>query len=625
MSFTKIDNRKGTPVYDKFIINLSADISEGQKFISYEIDNETSNVYLDNPEVKLTRASLFDMLSKDIDVQRTVNQIIRHFSLDIERYNRLLSLLIRASTTGVQHYGDVREKIFEISTDMMFANPGDQQAILDLINGTDAPLLKRISDVSDISGAADDAEIYKKNVEQPKKISALGLDVSDFDAVAKDQRQHVKDIRAAQQAEAVRKAESDQKKAEHDARRASRATELAEQSAVLERLNVDFDYNRRLLEGEPEPEPKRSTEYKLEEAKRRCGIIIQALSENGIKVDDFRKIEQSITKLQAVSGVDDKSRRNAIDDLAKSILRTMVSAIIVINTITPDDMSKIKDAPILPLNLLAEQYKRQSTELFDEITTLMPVKRAEIVKMNRERDDLKQQIIGSHGFRSLRRWIFYQKKYRIKITLFSIIHFFVWDSEFGESLFNKSPQVKEIKDNAPPPLYVGHSGFKPNGGYHDSAKKIDDLLYFMKNILIRANNEVPLTDEQIKIFENFAASVLGDDDGPYSEDQLNRFDVFRSYIQTTSDNVDKNEYNQDKKEMAQKKTNDENQAALREFNENFFRENPPPSKQIHKGGRRRTKKHVKKHHARTHKKKHNKKTHKRRANKKRRKTLKKRR
>lgn len=43
------------------------------------------------------------------------------------------------------------------------------------------------------------------------------------------------------------------------------------------------------------------------------------------------------------------------------------------------------------------------------------------------------------------------------------------------------------------------------------------------------------------------------------------------------------------------------------------------------GGRRRTKKHVKKHHARTHKKKHNKKTHKRRANKKRRKTMKKRR
>jgi len=44
-----------------------------------------------------------------------------------------------------------------------------------------------------------------------------------------------------------------------------------------------------------------------------------------------------------------------------------------------------------------------------------------------------------------------------------------------------------------------------------------------------------------------------------------------------------------------------------------------------KGGRRRTKKHVKKHRARTHKKKHNKKTHKRRANKKRRKTMKKRR
>lgn len=43
------------------------------------------------------------------------------------------------------------------------------------------------------------------------------------------------------------------------------------------------------------------------------------------------------------------------------------------------------------------------------------------------------------------------------------------------------------------------------------------------------------------------------------------------------------------------------------------------------GGRRRTKKHAKKHHARTHKKKHNKKTHKRRANKKRRKTHKKRR
>lgn len=461
-----------------------------------------------------------------------------------------------------------------------------------------------------------------------KVLRPLGLE--ELKKVAEEQQQNVKNIRQNQVASATQKQQRQIEKAAYEQERATRAAENAEQIAVLERVSKGYYKNRIRLENIPaqQTEDKMGeATRKLAEALRLCDLCINKLEPNGINIADFQKIQSAIKKLQPVLMPNNViTSQSEISDFVNSIYNTIASADMVVSEIGEEDMAKIKDAPILPITLSANHYERESTKFVAQINAQTHADLTTIAKMQQERDELKQQIRDSTGYKSLNKWVQYQRQFGIVITFFSVLHFINWGSaEFGHSIFDKSIRVKTSMNKAAPP---GHN-FTPND-YNESKNAIEGIRFFLKNVADKTTyNEIPLTREQIDIFLNFAASFIIDDKNkPYTDEEIDRIDEFRLNVLRVKDDVVKRE----RIRIAQviERINKEAEEAEldrqdAERDARFFEEHPPLSKQVRKGGRRRTKKHVKKHRARTHKKKHNKKTHKRRANKKRRKTMKKRR